>query len=157
MVSDTGQSFVGTQTEYSSKTCLNRKLYNVGNPGYRLTCHTRNGFPVYNRAWLRSFLAAILLVGRDLDWWQETLQQYAGMPVLMPRNLGLDVLKLLLSCLISPDTLWGHCLALHDHSVVAHVCAVFLEKCNRQRLITLYYRIYQILYLLHLSSYCGSS
>lgn len=52
----------------------------------------RYGLPAYNRDGLVSLVAAILLVGCDLEWWEATLRHYAGFSRLVPKALVEDVL-----------------------------------------------------------------
>ncbi|KAK9899846.1 hypothetical protein P389DRAFT_4685 [Cystobasidium minutum MCA 4210] len=74
------------------------------------------GLPAYERNDLASLLAAILLVGSDLDWWAEVLRQSAGFPQLVPQNLLEHVLQYLIYTRHMPD--WGRYLVAVDRTML---------------------------------------
>lgn len=56
----------------------------------------RYGLPAYDRTGLTTLVVAILLVGYDLQWWEATLRQAAGLPTLVPEVLFNGVLDRLI-------------------------------------------------------------
>lgn len=77
----------------------------------------RYHLPAYDRNLLCQLLSAILLVGRDLDWWAFVLQRYAGFPQLVPDDLLDGVLGYIILTNPMYDT-WKNFLAPVSMSVL---------------------------------------